>query len=62
MYEIIKSPWEKLFYSKRDAKRHVYLASPYIIYDSLINSSNTIEGQILDTLILQTSAFQQRCF
>ena len=31
MYEIIKSPWEKTFLQQlRDAKRHVYLASPYI--------------------------------
>jgi HKD family nuclease len=31
MYEIIKSPWEKIFLQQlRHARRHVYLASPFI--------------------------------
>jgi len=31
MYEIIKSPWEKIFLQQlRNARRHVYLASPFI--------------------------------
>ena len=53
MFEIIKSPWEKTFLQQlRDAKRDVYLASPFIKSQtaSLI-TQNINEGLISDTLI-----------
>ena len=43
MYEIIKSPWEKIFVDQlRNARRHVYLASPFIKSPtaSLISQNN----------------------